>query len=256
MAEVKDFKTVKVEKDDGIAWVILNRPEKRNAMNPQLHYDMLEALTELEVDKDSKVVVITGAGPSWCAGQDLREYFQGNRYQSGRKTQSQLGVSGVALAAAVYFSETDHRDGQRFLFRRRVHAADCVRFRDCRRGCDLWFERDQLGNLSGRAGEPGAGRRHVLPRCDVVHHDRRSVRWQKGAELKLDQLRGAERKLREETVKLAKKADGKESAGAQSRQGSVQVLPHHGLQASRRVHERQRALRFVSPIRRRAARRA
>ena len=77
MAEVKDFKTVKVEKDQGIAWVILNRPEKRNAMNPQLHYDMLEALTELEVDKDSKVVVITGAGPSWCAGQDLREYFRG-----------------------------------------------------------------------------------------------------------------------------------------------------------------------------------
>ena len=77
MAEVKDFKTVRVEKEDGIAWVTLNRPEKRNAMNPQLHYDMLDALTELEVDQDSRVVVITGAGPSWCAGQDLREYFRG-----------------------------------------------------------------------------------------------------------------------------------------------------------------------------------
>src|SRR5438309_1059411 len=77
MAEVKEFKTVKVEKEDGITWVILNRPEKRNAMNPQLHYDMLDALTEIEVDKDTKVLVITGAGPSWCAGQDLREYFRG-----------------------------------------------------------------------------------------------------------------------------------------------------------------------------------
>jgi trans-feruloyl-CoA hydratase/vanillin synthase len=75
--ETKEFKTVKVEKDDGITWCILNRPEKRNAMNPQLHYDMLDALTELEVDKDTKVLVITGAGPSWCAGQDLREYFRG-----------------------------------------------------------------------------------------------------------------------------------------------------------------------------------
>src|SRR5439155_579015 len=63
--------------EDGITWCILNRPEKRNAMNPQLHYDMLEALTELEVDKDTKVLVLTGAGPSWCAGQDLREYFRG-----------------------------------------------------------------------------------------------------------------------------------------------------------------------------------
>src|SRR5687767_15783557 len=77
MAVTKEYKTVKVENEDGITWVILNRPEKRNAMNPQLHYDMLEALTELEVDKDSKVVVITGAGPSWCAGQDLREYIRG-----------------------------------------------------------------------------------------------------------------------------------------------------------------------------------
>jgi len=75
--ETKEYKTVKVEKDNGITWCILNRPEKRNAMNPQLHYDMLDALTELEVDKDTQVLVITGAGPSWCAGQDLREYFRG-----------------------------------------------------------------------------------------------------------------------------------------------------------------------------------
>ncbi len=73
----KEYKTVRVEKEDGITWCILNRPEKRNAMNPQMHYDMLDALTELEVDKDTQVLVLTGAGPSWCAGQDLREYFRG-----------------------------------------------------------------------------------------------------------------------------------------------------------------------------------
>ena len=61
----KEYKTVRVEKEDGTTWCILNRPEKRNAMNPQLHYDMLEALTELEVDKETQVLVITGAGPSW-----------------------------------------------------------------------------------------------------------------------------------------------------------------------------------------------
>ncbi|NIO10358.1 MAG: p-hydroxycinnamoyl CoA hydratase/lyase [Deltaproteobacteria bacterium] len=71
------YATVKVEKEDGITWVILNRPEKRNAMNPQLHFDMLDAITELEVDDETKVMVLTGAGDSWCAGQDLREYFRG-----------------------------------------------------------------------------------------------------------------------------------------------------------------------------------
>lgn len=75
MAE-KSYQTVKVEKEDGIAWLILNRPEKRNAMSPQLHYDALEALTEIETDKETRVMVLTGAGESWCAGQDLKEYFR------------------------------------------------------------------------------------------------------------------------------------------------------------------------------------
>ena len=76
--ETKEFKTVKVEKDDGITWCILNRPEKRNAMNPQLHYDMLDALTELEVDKDTKVLVITGAGPSLVRGTGSARVFPGD----------------------------------------------------------------------------------------------------------------------------------------------------------------------------------
>lgn len=72
----KTYRTVKVEKENGITWVILNRPEKRNAMNPQLHYDMLDAVTELETDDETQVLVLTGAGESWCAGQDLKEFFR------------------------------------------------------------------------------------------------------------------------------------------------------------------------------------
>ncbi|MCZ6449753.1 MAG: p-hydroxycinnamoyl CoA hydratase/lyase [Deltaproteobacteria bacterium] len=73
---VKSYATVKIEKEDGITWVILNRPEKRNAMNAQLHFDMLDAITDLETDSETKILVLTGAGNSWCAGQDLRGYFR------------------------------------------------------------------------------------------------------------------------------------------------------------------------------------
>ena len=73
---IESLQTVKVEREGGITWVILNRPEKRNAMSPQLHFDMLEALEELENDNATQVLVLTGAGNSWCAGQDLREYFR------------------------------------------------------------------------------------------------------------------------------------------------------------------------------------
>ena len=72
----KSYATVKIEKEDGITWVIFNRPEKRNAMNAQLHFDMLDAITDLETDSETKILVLTGAGNSWCAGQDLRGYFR------------------------------------------------------------------------------------------------------------------------------------------------------------------------------------
>ena len=72
----KEYKTVLVEKEDGITWVIFNRPEKRNAMSPQLHFDMYDAVTDAEGDPETQVMVITGAGSSWCAGMDLKEFFR------------------------------------------------------------------------------------------------------------------------------------------------------------------------------------
>ena len=69
-------KNGKVEFEDGIAWVILNRPEKRNAMSPSLNREMIEVLDALEVDDRCKVLVLTGAGESYSAGMDLKEYFR------------------------------------------------------------------------------------------------------------------------------------------------------------------------------------
>src|SRR6516225_6386710 len=71
-----DYKNIKVEIRDGIAWVILNRPEKRNAMSPKLHFEMDDALEQLEFDDDAKVIIITGAGGNFSAGQDLKEFFR------------------------------------------------------------------------------------------------------------------------------------------------------------------------------------
>ncbi len=70
------WKTVKVDIEEGIAWVTLNRPEKRNAMSPTLNGEMKEVLEAIEIDEDAKVLVLTGAGESWSAGMDLKEYFR------------------------------------------------------------------------------------------------------------------------------------------------------------------------------------
>jgi enoyl-CoA hydratase/carnithine racemase len=78
MARNKDpwGKLVLVDFDDGIAWVTLNRPDKRNAMSPKLNVEMRATVEHLATDPRCGVLVLTGAGDSFAAGMDLKEYFR------------------------------------------------------------------------------------------------------------------------------------------------------------------------------------
>jgi feruloyl-CoA hydratase/lyase len=69
-------KTVLVSIENKIAWVTLNRPEKRNAISPELCDEMLRVLDALEPDERVGCVVLTGAGNAYSAGMDLREFFR------------------------------------------------------------------------------------------------------------------------------------------------------------------------------------
>jgi feruloyl-CoA hydratase/lyase len=69
-----EFVTVQIE--DGIAWVTLNRPDKHNAINPGIVYEMVAVLDAMEEDDNVSVLVVTGAGEAFSAGQDLKEYFR------------------------------------------------------------------------------------------------------------------------------------------------------------------------------------
>jgi trans-feruloyl-CoA hydratase/vanillin synthase len=68
--------TVQVEVDEGVAWVELNRPDKRNAMSPTLNREMVDVLQTLDADDACSVLVLTGAGEAFSAGMDLKEYFR------------------------------------------------------------------------------------------------------------------------------------------------------------------------------------
>ncbi|MFD1523783.1 enoyl-CoA hydratase/isomerase family protein [Pseudonocardia yunnanensis] len=56
---------------DGVARITLNRPEKRNAMSRQARKELIEALDRCR--GAARVIVLTGAGPAFCAGVDLKE---------------------------------------------------------------------------------------------------------------------------------------------------------------------------------------
>ena len=67
---------VLVKVEDGIAWVSLNRPGKRNAINPGIVFEMNRVLDALEETDAVKCVVMTGSGDAFSAGMDLKEYFR------------------------------------------------------------------------------------------------------------------------------------------------------------------------------------
>jgi trans-feruloyl-CoA hydratase/vanillin synthase len=85
-----DVVTYRIE--NRIAWVKFNRPDKRNAQSPNLNRRMAEVLDELEHNPEVGVLVLTGEGPAWSAGMDLKEYFResaGKGLEGTRRAQRQ-----------------------------------------------------------------------------------------------------------------------------------------------------------------------
>ncbi len=68
-----DWTSLRYEVDQRIATVTLDRPGARNALDAALKRELLAALRAVGEDPAVRVVVLTGAGPAFCAGQDLRE---------------------------------------------------------------------------------------------------------------------------------------------------------------------------------------
>jgi methylglutaconyl-CoA hydratase len=66
------YDTLTISEDNGVAVITLNRPEKRNAISMALIRELMMAFAELET-ASARVVIITGAGKSFCAGMDIDE---------------------------------------------------------------------------------------------------------------------------------------------------------------------------------------
>jgi 2-(1,2-epoxy-1,2-dihydrophenyl)acetyl-CoA isomerase len=67
------YQNIRFEARDGIARLTLNRPDKLNSFNGAMHAELRAALAVVQHDKSIRVLVITGAGRGFCAGQDLAD---------------------------------------------------------------------------------------------------------------------------------------------------------------------------------------
>lgn len=88
---------VTLETRGPVSLVTLNRPERLNAVGAQLLCDLHEALLSAQSDPDTAVIVLTGAGRAFCAGDDLKEF-------------AQQSASGAAIAAMAERTQQITRD--------------------------------------------------------------------------------------------------------------------------------------------------
>ena len=70
------FEQITLEKEEDIAVVTLNRPERLNAWTQQMNGELVEAVVRCNDDPEVGAMVFTGAGRGFCAGADIRDNFQ------------------------------------------------------------------------------------------------------------------------------------------------------------------------------------
>jgi enoyl-CoA hydratase/carnithine racemase len=104
------FEAIRVERDGAVMTVLLNRPEKRNAMNRQMHEELQQVCRDLERDFETRVVIFAGQGPMFSAGADTSEWGRPGpdnelelRHQSaiGSRTSNMIDALDQITIAAV-----------------------------------------------------------------------------------------------------------------------------------------------------------
>ena len=68
-----DYNTITLERQDGVATLTLNRPDSLNALTVEMGRELQEAIEAVKSDHDSRVLVLTGAGRAFCAGEDVKQ---------------------------------------------------------------------------------------------------------------------------------------------------------------------------------------
>ncbi len=88
----KEYETVLYEEKKKIGYITLNRPEKHNALSSQLLDDIDAVFDYAEADNKAKVIVLKGAGKSFCSGYDLKQSYYITPPEGGWKYRNSYDI--------------------------------------------------------------------------------------------------------------------------------------------------------------------
>lgn len=87
-----------VDTRSGVCSLTLNRPEARNALTPKMAHDLVEALRAAADDREVRAVVLTGAGPAFCAGGDVKAMSAGRDAGLSEQARAQALIQRASAA--------------------------------------------------------------------------------------------------------------------------------------------------------------
>ena len=158
-----------VERDDHVAIVTLNRPDRLNAISVPMLQAFSDTLTELDAEREVRVIVVTGAGRGFCSGLDLKDAAAGTGI--GADGGGGMGRFDLRSAPPLVLHQTDKPT----LCALNGPAAGYGM--DLALGCDIRIASDtaKLGAVfTKRAIVPESGGTWLLPRL---------VGWEKACEI-------------------------------------------------------------------------
>ena len=97
-----EYKTIELIREEGIAFIYLNRPKVLNALNETMKDELIHALKETEEDHDIRVMILTGRGRGFCAGADLNRFMELQESDKDHKKKSRFGSLDLPRAFIQY----------------------------------------------------------------------------------------------------------------------------------------------------------
>lgn len=158
------YQDIRTETRGASSWIILNRPEQMNAVRPQTHPELIDAFERADADRDTSVIVLTGAGRGFCAGDDFNEIFLSEN-NPGNRSDATLNRYRTREGAATPVVETILRCTKPTIAA--VNGAAVGMGMDLALLCDMRIaaERAKLGSYFVRRGVVGtAAGTWLLPR--------------------------------------------------------------------------------------------